>query len=199
MTRDTVVFDIGGVLIDWQPHLAWTDEMDEAEARAFMDRIGFEKLNLACDAGATFVQAASHVSDPNDAAQLARYVERYQHTVQAKIKGTWDILYTLKDADVPVHAITNWSAETWSEGCKAHPELLEVFDTTIVSGEAGIIKPSTEIYSLLCHRADVAPERCVFIDDSLHNCVGARAAGMGAIHFTSVDALRANLRARSLL
>lgn len=199
MTPDTVVFDIGGVLIDWQPHLAWADEMDAVEAQAFMDRVAFDKLNLACDAGATFALAACQISDTKDAARLGRYVERYQHTVPAKITGTWDILYALKDAGTSVHAITNWSAETWPEGCKAHPELLEVFDTTVVSGEVGVIKPSTEIYALLCHRADIAPERCVFIDDGLHNCIGARAAGMEAIHFTGPDALRRDLSERSLL
>lgn len=199
MTPDIVVFDIGGVLIDWQPHLAWVDEMDAVEAQAFMDRIAFDKLNLACDAGATFALAASQIADPADAARLGRYVERYQHTVPAKITGTWDILYALKDAGTSVHAITNWSAETWPEGCKAHPELLEVFGTTVVSGEVGVIKPSTEIYALLCHRTDIAPQRCVFIDDGLHNCIGARAAGMDAIHFTGPDALRTELEARSLL
>ncbi len=199
MTPDVVVFDIGGVLIDWQPHLAWADEMDAAEAHAFMDRIAFDKLNFACDAGATFALAASRIANPEDAARLGRYVERYQSTVPAKITGTWDILHALKDAGTPVHAITNWSAETWPEGCKAHPELLEVFDTTVVSGEVGVIKPSTEIYALLCHRADVAPERCVFIDDGLHNCIGARAAGMDAIHFKDPDALHNDLKARGLL
>ncbi|MEL6957690.1 MAG: HAD-IA family hydrolase [Pseudomonadota bacterium] len=199
MTPDTVVFDIGGVLIDWQPQLAWADEMDTAEAQTFMDRINFDKLNLACDAGATFAQAAAQICDPDDAARLGRYVERYQHTVPAKIAGTWDILHDLKDADTTVHAITNWSAETWPEGCKAHPELLEVFDTTVVSGEVGVIKPSIEIYVLLCHRADIAPERCVFIDDGLHNCLGAQASGMDAIHFTGSDALRAALQHRGLL
>ena len=195
MTPDTVVFDIGGVLIDWQPHLAWADEMDTATAQAFMERIAFDKLNLACDAGATFALAASQISDPKDAARLGRYTR----TVQHKITETWGILYALKDAGVAIHAITNWSAETWPEGCKAHPELLEVFDTTVVSGEVGVIKPSTEIYALLCHRANVAPERCVFIDDGLHNCIGARAAGMDAIHFKGPDALRKDLSARSLL
>lgn len=199
MNVDTVVFDIGGVLVDWQPHLAWVDELGEAGAKAFLDRIGFEKLNLACDAGATFAQAAAQIAEHDDAARLGQYVARYTRTVPNKITGTWDILYALKDADVPVHAITNWSAETWPEGCKAHPELLDVFDTTVVSGEAGVIKPSTEIYALLCHRADIAPDRCVFIDDGLHNCIGAQAAGMDAIHFTGPDALRCALQDRGLL
>ena len=69
----------------------------------------------------------------------------------------------------------------------------------MVSGEVGVIKPSTEIYALLCHRAGVPAERCVYIDDGLHNCIGAQAAGMDAIHFTGPDALRTDLKARSLL
>jgi len=193
-----VVFDIGGVLIDWTPHLAWSDDLGVEGAKAFMDRIGFEKLNLTCDAGATFAQAAAEIADPDDAARLNQYVERYTRTVPDKLSDTWDILYALKNAGVPIHAITNWSAETWSEGCKAHPELLDVFETTVVSGEIGVIKPSVEIYSQLCKRAGIAPENCIFIDDGLHNCIGAKAAGMDAIHFTGADALRTGLQARGV-
>lgn len=193
MAIDTVVFDIGAVLVDWQPHLAWADELTEAEARAFMDRIGFDKINLACDAGATFSGAAAGLSDANDTARLARYVDRYAATVPRKIPGTWDVLRDLKAAGRAVHAITNWSAETWPHGVATHPELAEAFGTTIVSGQVGIIKPSVEIYRLLCTRAGVRPEQCVFIDDGLHNCIGARAAGMAAVHFTGADALRTAL------
>lgn len=194
-----VVFDIGGVLIDWQPELAWSDELGIDGARAFMDRIGFEKLNLTCDAGATFAQAAAELADPEDAARLNLYVERYTRTVPNKLTETWDILYALKEAGVAVHAITNWSAETWVEGCKVHPELLQVFETTVVSGQVGVIKPSVEIYRLLCERAGIDAADCVFTDDGLHNCIGAKAAGMDAIHFTGAQALRAGLKQRGLL
>lgn len=199
MTVNTVVFDIGGVLIDWQPHLAWSDEMGEEAAWAFLARIGFDKLNLACDAGASFAEAAQTIADPDDAARLAQYVDRYACTVPDKIDGTWDILHALRDQGVAVHAITNWSAETWPEGVKAHPELAQVFGTTVVSGEVGVIKPSTEIYRLLCDRAEINPVRCVFIDDGLHNCIGAKAAGMDAIHFTGAGALATALKQRGLL
>ena len=199
MSVDTVVFDIGAVLVDWQPHLAWSDEMGEAEAHAFLTRIGFDKINLACDAGARFTDAARELTNPEDGARLARYVERYARTVPDKVPGTWDLLYALKDRGVPVHAITNWSAETWPEGVKAHPELGEVFEETVVSGMVGMIKPGLEIYRLLCARADVAPERCVFIDDRFHNCLGAKAAGMDAIQFTGADALAAALTQRGLV
>lgn len=199
MTLTTVVFDIGGVLVDWQPHLAWVDELGETGARAFVDRIGFDKINLACDAGARFEDAADLLADPEDAALLRLYVERYTRTVPEKIVGAWDILHALSDRGTALHAITNWSAQTWPEGVKAHPELAQVFGTTIVSGELGVIKPSTEIYRLLCDRAEVNPQSCVFIDDGFHNCLGARAAGMDAIHFTGPQALRAALTERGLL
>jgi 2-haloacid dehalogenase len=194
-----VVFDLGAVLIDWQPELAWADELGLDGARAFMARIGFDKINLACDAGATFAEAAAEIPDSQDAARLSGYVARYTRTVPDKIGGTWDCLYDLKDRGIRVHAITNWSAETWPEGLKVHPELARVFDTTVVSGQVGVIKPSLGIFRHLCDRADVAADRCVFIDDGRHNCIGAKAAGMDAIHFTGPQALRQQLDARGLL
>lgn len=199
MTIDTVIFDIGGVLVDWQPHLAWVDDLGEDGARAFMARTGFDKINFACDGGARFAQAAADLPDPEDARRLAQYVDRYAVTVPDKLTATWDILYELQSRGTPLHAITNWSAETWPEGLKVHPELGTVFGTTVVSGTVGLLKPSVQIYQLLCERAGVSPGQCVFIDDGLHNCIGAKAAGMDAIHFTGADALRQALRNRGLL
>ncbi|MEO0484714.1 MAG: HAD family phosphatase [Pseudomonadota bacterium] len=198
-TPDIVVFDIGAVLVDWDPALAWAPEIGAEATAAFLKRINFDKINLAGDAGARFADAAIEVADPADAALLTKYVENYTRTVPNKITGTWDILYELKAKGTTIHAITNWSAETWPEGLKVHPELGEVFEVTVVSGEVGMIKPSVAIYKLLCDRAGVAAERCVFIDDGLHNCIGAKAAGMDAIHFTGPDALRAALTDRGLL
>ena len=199
MTAHTVVFDIGGVLVDWQPHLAWVDDLGEDGARAFLDRVGFDKINFACDGGARFGDAADLVEDAEDAARLSQYVVRYTRTVPDKISATWDILYRLQSRGVPLHAITNWSAETWPEGLKVHPELGSVFGTTVVSGEVGLLKPSAAIYRLLCELAEVPPERCVFIDDGLHNCLGAKAAGMDAIHFTNAESLQVQLTERGLL
>ena len=194
-----VVFDVGAVLVDWHPELAWADELGLDGARAFMDRIGFDKINLACDAGGSFATASKEIADPEDAARLARYVSLYHLTVPQKIAGTWDCLYALKERGVGLHAITNWSAETWPEGIKVHPELGEVFETTIVSGQVGIIKPSVAIFRLLCDRSGVAAENCIFIDDGPHNCIGAKAAGMDAIHFTNPVSLRASLEVKGVL
>ena len=193
-----VVFDIGAVLVEWDPSLAWVDDLGADGAAAFLERIGFDKLNLACDAGASFTQAAALIADPEDARLLGQYVARYALTVPRKIARSWQMLHALKAAGHPVSAITNWSAETWPEGCKVHPELGEVFETTIVSGRVGMIKPSTAIFRHFCTEAGVAPAECLFIDDGLHNCLGARAAGMDAIHFTGPDALEAGLEKRGL-
>ena len=194
-----VVFDIGAVLVDWDPALAWVDDLGQAETDAFLKRINFDKLNLACDAGATFAEAAALLGDPADATRLAQYVERYTLTVPHKIQGTWDILYDQKAKGVRIFAITNWSAETWPEGCKIHPELAEVFETIVVSGQVGMIKPSVEIYGHFCTKAGVDAADCIFTDDGLHNCLGAKAAGMDAIHFTGPEALAAGLKTRGLL
>ena len=195
-----IVFDIGAVLIDWNPFLSFEDAFDSrAECEAFLKRVNFDRLNVAGDAGATFAQMADMVEDPADAALLAQYIARYTKSVYAKIDGTWDILRALKAKGHPVHAITNWSAETWPEGVKAHPELGDAFETLIVSGEVRMVKPSLAIFDLLCERAGVAAGECIFIDDGLQNVAGARAAGMDAIHFTSPEALANALKARGVL
>ena len=142
---------------------------------------------------------ALEVADPDDRAHFADYVSLYTKTVVDPIHGTWAILDRLKAQGTPVHAITNWSAETWPEGLKVHPRLSEVFETLVVSGQEGIIKPDARIFHLLCDRAGVSPEDCIFIDDGLHNVDGARAVGMDGIHFTSPDALEAALSERGVL
>lgn len=194
-----VVFDIGAVLINWHPALAWSDELGLYGSRAFLNRVGFEKLNFACDGGVLFEDAAQHVADPQDAARVAQYVERYAKTLPSRIEGSWECLYALKEADARVFAITNWSAQTWPAGCAVYPELAEVFETTVVSGQVGMLKPGVGIYHHFLEKAGVAAEDCVFTDDGLHNCLGARAVGMDAIHFTGPDALEAGLKDRGLL
>lgn len=200
MSAEFVVFDIGGVLVDWQPHLAFEPELGSREAAEdFMERTGFRTRNARADRGETFADLAAELDDPKDRAVFATYVANYTHTVQQRIEGTWALLERLKDQGRPVFAITNWSAETWPEGLKAQPRLAEVFDTLVVSGQEAIMKPEPEIFELLCARAGVAPEQCIFIDDGLHNVDGARAVGMQGHHFTAVSELERDLTERGLL
>lgn len=195
-----MVFDIGGVLVDWQPHLAWADVFESrAETETFMERVSFRERNLRADGGALFAELAAELEDAEDARLLAEYPARYAATVRERIEETWDILDALKTKGVPVHAITNWSAETWPVGLTAQPSLGEVFETLVVSGQEGMLKPQAEIFELFCKRAGVAPEACIFTDDGLHNVEGAKAIGMEGIHFTSAGVLRAGLEERGVL
>jgi epoxide hydrolase-like predicted phosphatase len=195
-----VVFDIGGVLVDWKPHLAWVDALGSEEAaHAFIERTDFLSRNARGDNGELFADMAQELDDPQDQQLFAAYVGLYTRTVENPIHGTWDVLDRLKTQGTPVHAITNWSAETWPEGLKAQPRLGEVFGTLVVSGQEGVMKPDARIFENLCERFGHAPEDCVFIDDGLHNVEGARAVGMDAVHFTSPQALDAALTERGLL
>lgn len=195
----SVVFDIGAVLVEWQPHLAWVDELGEDGARAFVDRTDFLARNVRADRGETFESLAAEIADPEDRRLFADYVGRYSLTVPREVPGTWALLDRLRDRNVPVHAITNWSAETWPEGLRAHPRLDEVFGTLVISGREGVAKPDPRIFHILCERAGIAPEDCVFIDDAMRNIEGARAVGMDGIHFTGAAALESALRERNLL
>ncbi len=197
---NVVVFDIGGVLIDWRPHLAWMDDLgSRAAVEAFMARVDFMSRNARADAGESFSDLADEIEDQDDRRRLAAYVSLYTRTVPEKLPGTWEIVESLRAAGVPLHGITNWSSETWPEGIKVHPELDEIFQTLIVSGREGIAKPDSAIFQLLCDRAGVLPANCVFIDDGLHNVDAARGVGMDGIHFTGADRLADALRERGLL
>ncbi|WP_171170999.1 HAD family phosphatase [Ruegeria sp. HKCCA0370] len=195
-----VVFDIGNVLVKWDPHLAWLEEMGSREAVAeFLARINFPERNLRADGGEMFADLAAELENAEDRQRLSVYVERYARTVPRKIEGSWRLLYRLKEKGTPVHAITNWAAETWPVGVGAHPKLGEVFGVTVVSGQEKLLKPQPEIFHLLCKRAGLSPENCIFIDDGPHNVEGARAVGMDGIHFTAPHALERALSERGCL
>lgn len=200
MTPSIVVFDIGGVLVDWQPHLAWKEELgSRAASEAFMERIGFMEKNKRADNGERFADLAAEIQDPDDRRRLEAYVSRYALTVPNVVEGTWKLVDRLIAKSVQLHAITNWSAETWSEGVTVHPRLDEIFGTLVVSGRERVSKPDAAIFQLLCSRAEVAPENCVFIDDGLHNVEGAKAIGMDGIHFRDAAQLEIALRDRGVL
>jgi len=195
-----VVFDVGGVLVEWEPHLAWLDALGSREAvEAFMARIDFPARNQRADAGESFAALAAELDDPEDAHLLAEYVALFPRTLPRAIEGSWALLDRLADRGVPIHAITNWSAEAWPRGLTAYPRLGTAFGVTVVSGQEGVAKPDRRIFDILCARAGVAAGDCVFIDDSPPNIEGARAAGMDGIRFTSPAMLERELAERGLL
>ena len=195
-----IVFDIGNVLIRWDPVPAFLPDLGSvAPVRDFMTRVDFDARNLRADGGARFADLAAELSDPADRALLAAYPARFAATVTEAIEGSWALLDRLRARGSQIHAITNWSAETWPEGIRAHPRLGSAFRSVLVSGEVGMVKPDPAIYRLFCARAGLAPGDCLFIDDRAENCAGAESTGMQAELFTTPDALETALTHRGLL
>jgi 2-haloacid dehalogenase len=201
MKPDTVVFDIGNVLLDWNPrYLYRTIFADTAEMEWFLSEVCAPAWNLAQDAGRPWAEAEIEAiaRHPRYAEQIRAFRARWSETVTDAIHGTVEILADLQAANVPLYAVTNFASDTFVEACARFP-FLNTFRGTIVSGDEKLIKPDARIYRLLESRFDLDLTRCVFIDDSLNNVAGAKAVGMHALHFQSPAQFRRDLEALGFL
>ncbi len=195
-----IVFDIGNVLVNWDARCAFRPELgDDGAIDNFLERCDFFARNLRADAGALWADLADEIDDPKDRALFAAYPSRFAQCIASTIESSWEAMAQLREAGFFIHAITNWSVETWPIGVACHPRLGSAFGVTIVSGREGVIKPDPRIFSALCSRTGLAPRECLFIDDSAKNIAGARDFGMDVIHFTGPSALQAGLEQRGLL
>ncbi|CAM3054487.1 2-haloacid dehalogenase [Paracoccus aminovorans] len=196
-----VIFDLGGVLIEWDPALAFADVFTTRhQAEAWMDRIGFAAWNRLQDGGRSFAEglAAARADHGDDARHLAGYLAGFPVTIEKTVPGSWEIAEALLARDVPLYALTNWAAETWPHALDLHPRLGDLFRDILVSGQVGALKPMPAIYRLLMDRNRLEAGDCIFIDDSPANVEGARALGMDAILFTGAEALGVELARRGL-
>ncbi len=199
--RRTVVFDLGNVLIRWDPHPAVAAAVGEREAARFLtaDDFDFGSWNHALDAGRPWDEAeeAAARSHPHWAPHVRGYRAHFAHSLVGPVEDTVAVLEELHRAGVPLLALTNWSAETFPHARERYA-FLELFDDIVVSGEEGVAKPDPAIFEVLRRRAGVPLEQCVFVDDSPANVAAAAAAGMDAIVFTDTGHLREDLRRRGL-
>lgn len=188
-----VVFDIGNVLIEWDPqHLFTKIFPGRPEARAwFLDTICTAAWNLEQDAGRTWAEGVGALVArfPEWRAEIEAYDRRWHEMIPGPIAGSVAILERLAAAGVPVYAITNFSSEKYVESAARFPFFAR-FAGVVVSGDERLLKPHAPIFALLCSRYALDPAHCVFIDDNADNVEGARTAGMAAIRFTDADALR---------
>jgi 2-haloacid dehalogenase len=196
-----VIFDLGAVLIEWDPALAFADAFhNRAEAEAWMARIGFSDWNRLQDGGRSFAEGieAARAAHGDEARHLCGYLAAFPLTIERAVPGSWEIAEALRARGVPLYGLTNWSADTWPHAQQIHPRLAELFRDIVVSGLVGALKPEPAIYRLLLDRNGLRPEDCIFIDDSPANVEGARALGIDAIRFTGAAALGEELVLRGL-
>ncbi|WP_412061240.1 HAD family hydrolase [Rubrivirga sp. IMCC45206] len=197
----TVVFDLGAVLIDWDPRYAYRAMGGtEAEIEHFLDHVATSEWNRQFDAGRPFADGIAERKRrfPEHAEWLDAWWSRWPDMLGGPIDGTVEILRELKAAGVPLLALTNWSAETFPIA-RQRFEFLSWFDGIVVSGEVGLAKPDVLIFEHLMDRFELDPGDAVFVDDSVPNVEAADALGFHAIHFTDPAALRRDLAAHGLL
>jgi 2-haloacid dehalogenase len=198
----SVVFDLGGVLIDWNPRYLYRKVFagDEAAMEHFLTHVCNNAWNLAQDGGRRWADAIEILSaeHPHHRPLIAAYRERWDEMLNGPIPGTLDVLAELRNKDVPIYALTNWSAETYPIA-KTRYEFLGWFRDVLVSGDEKLVKPDPRIYQLLLSRNGLQADEAVFIDDALHNVAGAQAVGMAALHFQTPAKLRTDLAALGLL
>ena len=199
--RPVIVFDLGGVLIDWNPrHLYRKLLDDEATMEWFLAEVCHTAWNEEQDRGRSFAAAIEEaaVRHPDQRPLIAAYFERWDEMMAGPIEGSVVLLEELKRAGYELHALTNWSAETFPLA-RDRFAFLDWFETILVSADVGLIKPDRAIFELLLERIGHRPADCLYIDDNPKNAAAAAALGLDAIAFENADQLRAALRRRDLL
>ena len=197
----TVVFDLGAVLIDWDPRYAYRDMGGtEAEIEHFLAHVATSDWNRQFDAGRPFADgiAERKARFPEHADWLDAWWSHWPDMLGGPIHGTVDSLRELRDAGTPLYAITDWSAETFPIA-RERFDFLNWFEGIVVSGQKGVTKPDPAIYRHLTADFGVDPATAVFIDDKPANVAGAEALGFTGLHFTGPEALRADLIRLGLL
>jgi 2-haloacid dehalogenase len=198
---DTVIFDLGGVLIDWNPRYLYRQLFDDEPAmERFLAEVCHSQWNEQQDAGRPWDEAIRLLSAefPEHAARIAAYRTRWDEMLRGPIHDTVAILHELRDRGVRLYALTNWSNETFPLAFERYA-FLHVFEGIVVSGAERMIKPDPAIFHVLLNRYGVHPERAVFIDDAPRNVDAATKIGLHALRFRDAASLRAELVALGLL
>ena len=198
MTR-TVIFDVGGVLIEWDIRRLYRQFLsDDAEIDGFLREVDWFSWNTELDRGARWDESVAELSarHPRHRALIEAAHHQWHDSVAGAIDGTVEILDALHGAGTPLYAITNFSAEKWAEVRERFAFLTESFRDVVVSAHERRIKPDPAIYRICLERNGLAPRDCIFIDDSPRNVAAANALGIEGIVFTDADTLRRDLSER---
>jgi 2-haloacid dehalogenase len=195
----TVVFDLGNVLIGWDPRALYRPLFAgrEAEMEWFLTHVCNHEWNLEQDRGRSFEEGVALLTAAHDArwhALIQAYHARWPEMLTGELAGSVALLERLHTLGTPLYAVTNWNHETFQHARERYA-FLQRFRGIVVSGEERLIKPDLAIYQRLFERYQLVPETCVFIDDSSVNVEGAAAAGMHVVHFRDAAQLEVALRA----
>lgn len=199
---ETIIFDLGGVLIDWNPKYVFQEVFDnEEEMQHFFDNICTHDWNIQQDAGRPLAEATEILvaEYPDYEPHIRAYYGRWKEMLGGPIHGTVEMLEELhRRQEHQLLALTNWSHETFPTALELYP-FLQLFEGIVVSGVEKCIKPDPQIYNILINRYSVQPNQALFIDDNAKNVEGAKNLGIEAIQFKSPEQLRQYFEENAIL
>jgi 2-haloacid dehalogenase len=193
---DTIIFDLGGVLIDWNPRYLYRKIFStEEEVTWFLENICTSEWNDEQDGGRSFEEATRILVDkhPEWRGPIEAWYSRWQETITGPVHGTVEILKEFKENRTHrLYALTNWSAQSFPWALDNF-EFLHWFEGIVVSGIERCRKPHKEIYEILFSRYNIIPQKALFIDDNIRNIEAAKGFGLHTITFQSPEQLRTEL------
>lgn len=202
MNINTIIFDLGGVLIDWNPSYVFDNLIvDEEKRKHFFENICTSEWNEEQDAGRSLADATKLLVDqyPEWQEYIEAYYGRWEEMLGGPINETVEIFRELKQSGkYKLYALTNWSAELFPVALRKY-DFLHWFDGRLVSGEEKTRKPFPEIYQLILDRFNINKSEAIFIDDNLRNAEAAEKFGLETILFKSPERLREELAKRQIL
>lgn len=197
-----IIFDLGGVLIDWNPKYMYRTIFDtEVEIDQFLETVCTFEWNEEQDGGRTIAEANKILLEkfPQWETEILAFYDRWDEMLGDAISGTVDILNQLKtDQKYELYALTNWSAETWPVAV-AKFSFLQHFKRIVVSGQENLKKPDPKIYQLLLERYTLNANESIFIDDNKRNVEAARLEGIECILFQNPTQLFHDLQAKKII
>ena len=200
--QTAVVFDVGNVLYGWDPDSFLVRQIADDEARLrFVEDADLYGWHETLDGGRPFAEAAAEFTEkfPEYARVIAAWSDHFGETITGPVPGTHELVAELDARQVPLFAITNFSADFWPPFHAKERALFDRFRDIVVSGTEKVMKPDPAIYFLALDRFRLRPDEALFIDDRAINVAGAEAVGMKAHLFTTAEDLRERLVAESLL
>ncbi len=199
---DTIIFDLGAVLIDWNPHYMYrTLFTDEQEMKNFLATVCTSDWNEEQDAGRSLQEGTDLLvaQHPQHEALIRAFYGRWEEMLGEAFHDTVELFRRLKTSGkYKIYALTNWSAETFPIALERY-DFLGWFDGIVVSGTEKVRKPAPEFYQILLDRYQVDPQAALFIDDNYRNILAAEKIGIKSIHFTSARELEKELEALEVL
>ena len=200
MSYKNIIFDFGGVLVDWNPRYVYRDYFrDESEMEYFLKNICSDAWNLEQDRGRPMAEGTKilQAKFPEYHSLIQVFYDKWEYMLKSDIPENVALIYELKDK-YTLYGLTNWSAETIDIAYDRFPFFSE-FKGIVVSGQEKLIKPDKRIFDLLIDRYDLDPKNTVFIDDNIFNIKVAEDIGLQAIHFDNSIPLKDMLASINVL